>query len=109
MKANGELSRVLGPSEKDSFKIESWRYVLRKNSKGERCGEPTKALMALGYSEVGTIDGSFGPKTDSAVRRFQKDNGLAVDGLCGPNTKEMFKAKTGKIYMAWRYVMKQGE
>ena len=95
MKANGELSRVLGPSEKDSFKIESWRYVLRKNSKGEDVENLQKALMALGYSEVETIDGSFGPKTDSAVRRFQKDNDLAVDGLCGPNTKEMLKVKTG--------------
>ena len=31
-------------------------------------------------------DGIFGPKTDERVRQFQDDNGLAVDGIVGPNT-----------------------
>ncbi len=40
------------------------------------------ALMAHGYS-VGGIDGKFGSNTESAVKAFQRDNSLTVDGLAG--------------------------
>lgn len=43
-------------------------------------------LTLLGY-DPGPIDGRFGPKTRSAVRSFQKDAGLSVDGVVGRRTK----------------------
>lgn len=45
------------------------------------------ALMAAGYS-VGNceIDGYCGPDTDEAIRKFQKANGLVVDGKAGAKT-----------------------
>lgn len=44
-------------------------------------------LQRLGY-DVGTtgIDGKYGPRTEKAVRRFQQDNSLKVDGIVGPET-----------------------
>ncbi len=42
-------------------------------------------LIALGYL-TGTADGTYGKKTQEAVRNFQKRNGLNVDGICGENT-----------------------
>lgn len=42
-------------------------------------------LAGLGYNP-GIIDGLRGPKTIAAIRAFQKDKGLYVDGIVGKNT-----------------------
>ena len=44
-----------------------------------------ESLQALGY-EPGPVDGVNGEKTDAAIRRFQTDQQLEVDGLVGENT-----------------------
>lgn len=47
-------------------------------------GRPVKAVQtALGIKNV---DGSFGPKTVNRVRKFQRENGLQVDGIVGQQT-----------------------
>jgi hypothetical protein len=43
-------------------------------------------LLARGYTVIGTADGIFGKKTDTAVRQFQSDQGLIVDGIVGAKT-----------------------
>lgn len=42
-------------------------------------------LIGVGYNPQG-FDGSFGPGMESAVRQFQTNQGLAVDGSIGPAT-----------------------
>lgn len=43
--------------------------------------------VRLLQEEIGvTPDGSFGPKTEEAVRAFQKDHALSVDGVVGRKT-----------------------
>lgn len=62
---------------------------------GDKVKKLQQALNELGYGNSGTksVDGIFGSGTQSAVKKFQKDMGIAVDGIVGPETKKKFKAK----------------
>lgn len=59
--------------------------LLRPGSAGDKVREVQQALTDLDY-EPGGIDGSYGPRTEAAVKRFQADNGLAQDGIVGAKT-----------------------
>jgi murein L,D-transpeptidase YcbB/YkuD len=61
--------------------------VLKKKCKGEAVVALQSILTALDYY-TGELDGSFGNLSDKAVRAFQKDNGLTVDGIVGSATWE---------------------
>ncbi len=53
----------------------------------ENVGVVQQKLIALGYNVGGLgADDMFGIKTERAVKRFQADNGLVVDGIVGPKT-----------------------
>jgi nucleoid-associated protein YgaU len=58
--------------------------TLKKGSKGEAVKGLQNALRVRSH-HVG-IDGIFGPATEAAVRQFQRDAGLAEDGIVGPDT-----------------------
>ena len=59
--------------------------TLRSPQKGDEVADLQRALKQLGYYTK-TIDGSYGSGTKSAVRAFQKAQGLSVDGVAGPKT-----------------------
>lgn len=60
--------------------------VLSKyGSTGEEVRQIQTKLKNLGYY-TGKIDGIYGAATRSAVRAFQKNCGLTVDGVAGPTT-----------------------
>jgi putative chitinase len=60
--------------------------LLKLGSKGE---DVKKIQQKLGVEAIGT----FGPKTDAAVKQWQRDNGLKDDGIVGDGTwSKMFPA-----------------
>lgn len=44
-----------------------------------------ESFKTLGYAP-GPIDGINGPLTQKAIRAFQDDHGLLIDGIVGENT-----------------------
>lgn len=56
-------------------------------SRGQAVVQVQQGLNSKGYW-CGNADGIFGPKTYSAVINFQRDAGLGVDGIVGPQTKK---------------------
>jgi uncharacterized protein (TIGR02594 family) len=59
--------------------------VLRQGMSGPEVLRVQQRLQELGFFS-GTPRGNFGEMTGAAVRAFQAANGLAVDGVVGPNT-----------------------
>jgi peptidoglycan hydrolase-like protein with peptidoglycan-binding domain len=62
--------------------------ILRK---GQHAGEPPVERLQLmlnfvkGVDDL-DVDGIFGPKTEAAVRAFQQNGNLSVDGIVGKQT-----------------------
>ena len=85
-----------GGGVEGSPSVSAARPTLRKGSKGSAVKELQTMLLKLGY-DLGPcgIDGDFGKSTDAAVRSFQSDHRLTVDGICGAATwAELEKAMT---------------
>jgi putative chitinase len=60
------------------------RPVLGRGSQGDAVVQLQNMLRDLNFAVA--IDGDFGPGTEVAVTRFQSENGLAADGIVGPQT-----------------------
>jgi hypothetical protein len=64
---------------------------------GREVAQIQEKLASLGYAP-GPVDGAYGPTTAAAVRAFQLDNQLEVDGVVGPETRKALRSarKTGE-------------
>lgn len=64
--------------------------AVRKGSSGTQVRYLQQALIGLGYL-TGSADGVYGSKTEAAVRLFQENYGLSVDGSAGKLTMTALK------------------
>ena len=56
--------------------------VLKLGSTGSDVRDLQQALKTLGF-DPGSVDGTFGARTESAVKAFQQAREIAVDGIVG--------------------------
>jgi len=66
----------------------------RSGSRGEEVTKIQSRLRDWGYYN-GSVDGYYGSGTVSAVKQFQRDNGLTADGVAGPATLEAIGLPSG--------------
>lgn len=82
-----EITPTPAPAEPTSY------TTLRRGDQGPDVSTMQQALAELGYLN-GAADGNFGTGTQTAVKNFQKDNGLDADGIAGKMTLEALYKKS---------------
>ena len=92
--SSGSVPGINGNVDMDLYYGDVSMPTLRKGSSGSDVKELQILLIKAGYScgKYGT-DGKFGDSTLEAVKAFQADRGLAVDGVVGTKTwTELYKS-----------------
>jgi putative chitinase len=95
--AKTAVARLEGVQLSGTLSNSETRPVLHRGSKGDAVTQLQGQLRILIFTLA--VDGDFGPGTEVAVARFQSENGLAADGIVGPQTWAAIgaaaKAKSG--------------
>jgi murein L,D-transpeptidase YcbB/YkuD len=88
---NQEIQKIVNKEINPSTKKP---YVIKRGQQGDGVKQIQTMLKNLKYDYLlnnygkleSGIDSKFGPYTEEAVRKFQSDNGLKVDGVVGNET-----------------------
>ena len=81
-------------------------YLSRPMLRGEDIAELQRSLGSLGFNP-GKVDGIFGPDTQDAVELFQRNSGLVVDAIFGPNCITALKRLERKLSKALLLLFKK--
>ncbi len=76
---------VCGNATLSALGIGGSATTLRRGSSGSGVRQVQQRLLNWGYYS-GSVDGIYGSATEAAVRKFQRNNGLTSDGICGIKT-----------------------
>ena len=90
--ADGELT--VWSDETSPEYADTWKLKLGHIDPVENLSGAQARLNNLGY-DCGPVDGIDGPRTQAAVRAFQKNHNLEVDGIPGPQTQAALMKEYG--------------
>jgi N-acetylmuramoyl-L-alanine amidase len=85
-------SRLVEAGYKLGDRMLYWRAPMLR---GDDIVDLQQRLNALGF-DAGRVDGLFGPDTDRALREFQRNAGLLLDGQCGWKTMQTLQRLRSK-------------
>jgi peptidoglycan hydrolase-like protein with peptidoglycan-binding domain len=79
---------IVGPATWQALPSDPDTPVLSRGASGSVVTALQQGLKKYSTpaTDPGLVDGDFGPKTDAAVKAYQQDRGVHVDGIVGDQT-----------------------
>jgi N-acetylmuramoyl-L-alanine amidase len=97
------IDGIVGPATYRALRDATFRlgdrplaYLMSQPVSGDDVFTLQERLLELGY-DAGRANGVFGQQTEQALRSFQRDYGLIVDGMCGPDTVRALRQLQPKV------------
>ncbi|GAA4541897.1 N-acetylmuramoyl-L-alanine amidase [Pseudonocardia xishanensis] len=94
---------IVGPDTYRALREAGWSLgdrmlalLVSSPMSGDDVGQLQTRLLELGY-DPGRPSGVFDEQTEAALRRFQREYGLAADGVCGPATLRALRQLGRKV------------
>jgi N-acetylmuramoyl-L-alanine amidase len=94
---------IVGPDTYRALREAGWKLgdrmlalMVSSPMSGDDVGQLQTRLLELGY-DPGRPSGVFDERTEQALRGFQRDYGLAPDGVCGPGTLRALRQLGRKV------------
>ena len=79
---------IVGPMTWQALPADPDTPLLSRGASGSAVTALQKGLKKYSTpaTDPGAVDGDFGPKTEAAVKAYQQDRGIQVDGIVGDQT-----------------------
>jgi peptidoglycan hydrolase-like protein with peptidoglycan-binding domain len=79
---------IVGPQTWQALPADPNTPTLARGASGNSVTALQKGLKkyATSATDPGPVDGDFGPRTEAAVKAYQQDRGVQVDGIVGDQT-----------------------
>ncbi|GLZ33035.1 N-acetylmuramoyl-L-alanine amidase [Lentzea sp. NBRC 105346] len=97
------IDGIVGPATYRALRDATYRlgdrplaFLMSQPTTGDDVLMLQERLLELGY-DAGRATGVFGQQTEQALRNFQRDYGLIVDGMCGPDTVRALRQLQPKV------------
>ena len=96
---DGTAEQPADASTVDAAGVPTFTAEVKAGDDGEIISAIQSRLMDLGYMDSDEPTLHFGPLTQSALKSFQRHNGLGEDGICGQETYDALMNEDAKIYV----------